>query len=161
MSRRGVLALIAIGVAVAAIGHVAVAAEKPKDKVTTFNVPTSGKIIDVIYSGEFDEWWVKCREGDNIVVYTYDRRSKSWGRVSFVPKAPQETARKSGKPESGAKPVPIVSEGREPQEGISEVPKPSLIQKPESKPPSPSASRTMTILKKGDSCFVTSLQGKE
>ena len=30
---------------------------------TTYQVPTTGEIMDVIYLPEFDEWWVKCREG--------------------------------------------------------------------------------------------------
>lgn len=155
MNRKGVLALIAVCLALCAIGRVAVALDKPKDKAVVFNVPTSGRIMDVIYAGEFDEWWVKCREGDNIVVYTYDRRSKSWGRVLFVPKAQEEASRKPGKLESGSKSEPSVPEARAPKEGSPEEPRKTMpdgkkvdstkAAKPEKKWWDP-----LTILKKGE-----------
>ncbi len=63
---------------------------KRKDKSTVLEVPTSGKIIEVNYRAEFDEWWVHCREGDTIVVYTYDYRNKTWGKIAFVPKKPDD-----------------------------------------------------------------------
>jgi hypothetical protein len=67
---------------------------KRKDKTTVFEVPTTGKILDVKYHPEFDEWWVHCREGDNIVVYTYDHRNQTWAKVLFTPKKPDEKSQK-------------------------------------------------------------------
>ena len=66
---------------------------------TTYEVPTTGKIIDVHYMPEFDEWWVKCREGNGISIYSYDKGSKKWGRALFVPATgkPKETVKKAGK----------------------------------------------------------------
>lgn len=156
MSKRGVVALIAVGVAVAAVGHLAFALEKPKERVTVFSVPTSGKIMDVIYSQEFDEWWVKCREGENIVVYVYDRRSKSWGRVLFTPKAQQEAARKPGKLESGSKVAPIESAAEAPKEVTPEEPRKTAVDSKMSeaaKEVKPEKKRwwdPLTILKKGE-----------
>lgn len=65
-------------------------AEEKGDKGVLFEVPTSGKIMDVTYVPEFDEWWVKCREGDSISVYSYDKRQKKWGRARFIPVPPGE-----------------------------------------------------------------------
>jgi hypothetical protein len=168
MSCRSVVALITTGLALAVVGQVAVALEKPKDKVTVFNVPTSGKIMDVIYSGEFDEWWVKCREGDNIVVYVYDRRSKSWGRVLFVPTGQQEAARKPGKLESGTKPEPIVPGAREQKEGTSDEPRkivPEAKKQEETKAARPEKRKwwdPLTILKKGEELIrLPALEGKK
>jgi hypothetical protein len=83
---------------------------KPK---MIYQVPTSGEIIDVVYRIEFDEWWIKCREGDGIVVYTFDREDKVWGMVRFepkkgesVPKNPEPAKKEQIKPnsrESGSK----------------------------------------------------------
>ncbi|MCG8376705.1 MAG: hypothetical protein MI702_09520, partial [Chlorobiales bacterium] len=56
------------------------------DKI--FKVPTTGTIMDVTYRPEFDEWWVKCREGDSVVVYSYVPDTKKWEKVSFVRKKP-------------------------------------------------------------------------
>lgn len=66
----------------------ALAAEKEAGKDTTFEVPTTGRIMDVSYMPEFDEWWVKCQDKDGISVYTYDRRSKQWHRARFVAAPP-------------------------------------------------------------------------
>jgi hypothetical protein len=66
------------------------AAGKKKDRQGIFEVPTTGKIIDVEYRPEFDEWWVKCREGETISVYSYEPRSHTWGKVLFVPKKLEE-----------------------------------------------------------------------
>ena len=66
---------------------------KRKDKSTIFEVPTSGKILEVNYRAEFDEWWVHCREGETIVVYTYDNRTNSWGKVMFTPKKADDKAK--------------------------------------------------------------------
>jgi len=63
-----------------------------KSKETVLQVPTSGSILDVTYLPEFEEWWVKCREGDKIVVYSYDRLSKNWRKVIFEIKKPEPTA---------------------------------------------------------------------
>ncbi|MCA1959793.1 MAG: hypothetical protein LDL33_03275 [Desulfomonile sp.] len=86
-----------------------------KTKTTTLQVPTSGTILDVTYLPEFEEWWVKCREGEKIAVYSYDRLSKSWGKVVFEAKKPDATVT-TGKPEA-AKPssVPAVSDQTEEQ----------------------------------------------
>jgi hypothetical protein len=67
-------------------GNLDATTAKKRDRVAVFEVPTTGKIVDVVYHPEFDEWWVKCREGDQICIYTYDHRSKEWARVLFVPK---------------------------------------------------------------------------
>lgn len=68
------------------------AVEKKKDFVNMYEVPTTGKILDVQYRPEFDEWWVKCQEGDSIVLYSYDKRGHRWGKIIFVPKKPGEQA---------------------------------------------------------------------
>lgn len=70
-----------------------------KSKVTVMQVPTSGTILDVMYVPEFEEWWVKCREGDKIVVYAYERLSKNWRKVIFEATKP-ETAAIGRKPET-------------------------------------------------------------
>jgi hypothetical protein len=67
--------------------------EQDSRKITTYEVPTSGKIIDVTYVTEFDEWWVKCLERDGVSIYSYDNRSKKWGQVRFVP-APRASQEK-------------------------------------------------------------------
>ncbi len=70
---------------------------KKKEKITVFEVPTGGKIMDVEYRPEFDEWWVKCREGDHISVYSYEPKSHSWGKVLFVPKKAEEQEKRQEK----------------------------------------------------------------
>ncbi|MFH1116831.1 MAG: hypothetical protein V1792_23185 [Pseudomonadota bacterium] len=62
---------------------------------TTYAVPTTGEIMDVMYLPEFDEWWVKCREGKGVSVYSYDKRSKKWGQALFLPEKAVEKS-KSG-----------------------------------------------------------------
>jgi len=69
---------------------------------TTYQVPTTGEIMDVTYRPEFDEWWVKCREGKGVSVYSYDKRSKKWGRALFVPQRPGDKGKKTAKPEEAA-----------------------------------------------------------
>jgi len=81
----------------------ALPAEEKGDKEVLFEVPTSGKIMDVTYVPDFDEWWVKCREGDAISVYSYDKRNKKWGRVRFIPVPP---AIKAAKDKDAVKPGP-------------------------------------------------------
>lgn len=71
-------------------------------ETTTYQVPTTGEIVDVIYRPEFDEWWVKCREGKAISVYSYDKRSKKWGRALFLPQRPDEKGKKTAKPDESA-----------------------------------------------------------
>lgn len=61
-----------------------------QQKTSTYKVPTSGQILDVIYQAEFDEWWIKCREKDAVVVYTLDQRTGKWGSVKFVPGKPSD-----------------------------------------------------------------------
>ncbi len=80
-----------------------------KTQVTIYKVPTSGKILDVIYAPEFDEWWIKCREKDGIAVYTYDRRTGKWGKALFEPG--KRSMEKSGK-ESPAKPEAATKESK-------------------------------------------------
>ncbi len=69
--------------------------EKKPSKSSVFEVPTSGTIMDVQYHPEFDEWWVKCREGSNIVIYSYEKLTRKWGRVVFTPKKPDEKEKKA------------------------------------------------------------------
>jgi len=66
--------------------------EIKKEKPPTFEVPTTGRIIDVQYRPEFDEWWVTCREGENISIYSYDKRSQRWGQATFVPRGADQKA---------------------------------------------------------------------
>lgn len=85
--------LLIVALALCLPGERAHSADKKTDKTNVYEVPTPGKIMDVDYRPEFDEWWVKCREGENIAVYSYDRRAQKWGRVQFVPKKPDEKAK--------------------------------------------------------------------
>jgi len=67
---------------------VAEAASPPESdgrKVIVYEVPTTGKIMDVIYVPDFDEWWVKCQEQGGISIYSFDKKSKKWGQIRFVP----------------------------------------------------------------------------
>jgi len=57
--------------------------------------------MDVVYQPEFDEWWVKCREGDTICVYSYDARAREWGKILFLPKKPDDNAKTSEKVRQG------------------------------------------------------------
>lgn len=118
---RKVLFVAVVFWALFLIGHQATAAEKAREKSTILNVPTSGKIIDVTYMPVFDEWWVKCREGENIAVYSYDRRAKTWGRVLFTRK---QSEGKGQTPPSGEKPAkmeptPPDSQVEEPAKGTT------------------------------------------
>ncbi|MBI5249296.1 MAG: hypothetical protein HY912_07360 [Desulfomonile tiedjei] len=79
----------------------ALSADKRAERIFVHEVPTTGKILDVEYRPEFDEWWVKCREGENIAVYSYDSRAQKWGRVQFVIKKTDEKA-KTPEPASSA-----------------------------------------------------------
>ncbi len=103
------VSLFALSVA----GFPAQAAGKKKERQGVFEVPTTGKIIDVEYRPEFDEWWVKCREGDTISVYSYEPKSSTWGKVLFVPKKLEEQPARAEPPsnlekekQSSERPVP-------------------------------------------------------
>ena len=72
------------------VGQFSYAAEKKRETINLYEVPTSGKIIDVEYRPEFDEWWVKCREGETIAVYSYDKRGNRWGKIVFAPKKTED-----------------------------------------------------------------------
>ena len=85
--RKPFCALLVCLVMLAVACESVLAAGKKKDRQGIFEVPTTGKILDVEYRPEFDEWWVKCREGDTISVYSYEPRTHSWGKVLFVPLA--------------------------------------------------------------------------
>lgn len=105
--------LIVIGLTADAFPTDAKPAENTK--VTTLQVPTSGTILDVTYLPEFEEWWVKCREGEKVVVYSYDRLSKRWGKVIFEAKKPDPAAA-GEKPEAAkSSPAPASSEQTEEQ----------------------------------------------
>jgi len=113
----------------------AFAAERISVKSQVFQVPTDGKIMDVIYSSEFDEWWVKCREGENIAVYSLDQRSGKWARVLFTPKKPLEESKETEAKKPDARPDPD-------PERKAPVP-PSKEQKP-AKPAEPIAEKPKT-----------------
>ncbi len=84
---------------------------RKKEKITIFEVPTTGKIMDVDYRPEFDEWWVKCREGDHISVYSYEPKTHSWGKVLFIPQKAQDQDKKAEKPKELA--IPAKDKGPE------------------------------------------------
>ncbi len=86
-------ALFAAVLAIAICWNDSSAFMQRKDKTTILEVPTTGQILDVNYRPEFDEWWIHCREGDNIAVYTYDYRNRIWGKVLFTPKRPDDKAK--------------------------------------------------------------------
>lgn len=115
------------------------AAERSRVKSQVFQVPTDGKIIDVIYSSEFDEWWVKCREGENIAVYSLDQRSGKWAKVLFTPRKPAEESKEAEtkKPEARPEPdadrkapaaSPKEQKPAKPKEHVAEKPKTEGIQ---------------------------------
>jgi len=87
--KRELIFIVVICCAVFLLGHEAWATDKVREKSTTLNVPTSGKIMDVTYMPEFDERWAKRRAGHNIAAYSYDRRAKTWGKVLFTRKHPE------------------------------------------------------------------------
>jgi hypothetical protein len=105
--RAGTLVGAALVMAFLLAGQAAFPAEKKLEKKmvngTVYEVPTTGTIEDVTYRPEYDEWWVKCREGGNIAVYTFDRRTKKWGQVLFTVHAPQPKAAKAAKAEQAPK----------------------------------------------------------
>jgi hypothetical protein len=114
---RSVLPVVLVGVlALALTCHAAPVTGKKRDRPAVFEVPTTGKILDVEYRPEFDEWWVKCREAENISVFVYDPKTQTWGKVLFVPKkledhpakveAPKETTAAEKERLSAQKPPP-------------------------------------------------------
>ncbi len=112
---------------------IALPAEEKGDKGVLFEVPTSGKIMDVTYVPEFDEWWVKCREGNAISVYSYDKRHQKWGRARFIPVPPGE---KAAKGKDALKPAATAGEQSQAAPATKEgkTPKPAEA-KPEAKSP--------------------------
>jgi len=99
MSIKHLSAIFSVLLGISFAAHDSLAFMKRKDKTTVFEVPTTGKILDVKHHPEFDEWWVHCREGDNIVVYTYDHRNQTWAKVLFTPKKPDEKAQRIERPD--------------------------------------------------------------
>lgn len=107
MSMRGTLTAIAAAVLLQIWPAAAsvVGAEDREGPVARFNVPTEGRIMDVKYMSPFDEWWVKCREGESIAIYSLDRQTGKWGRVVFTPKKPAEEAKETAeKPKAEPEP---------------------------------------------------------
>jgi hypothetical protein len=88
-------AIFVLSVALSLVGHNALAAERKPAKIPVFEVPTTGKIMDIQYRPEFDEWWVKCREGNDIVIYSYDKIARKWGKVVFTTKKPGEKGKQA------------------------------------------------------------------
>ncbi len=97
MLSRAIAATLSIVMLCVCTGDPACAAGKKRDRSAILEVPTSGKIMDVVYQPEFDEWWVKCREGDTICVYSYDARAREWGKILFVPKKPDDNSKANEK----------------------------------------------------------------
>jgi hypothetical protein len=124
MIRSIVILVILLSAAYAAPVHL-IAEDDARRTAPIFEVPTSGTIMDVTYRPEFDEWWVKCREGDSVVVYSYDPEAKKWGKVRFVRK----------KPDSGKATV---------------VPTRSKSEKEQPKKPDPRSGRTDKAVEKKD-----------
>ncbi len=105
----------------------AFASDKGKPKVTRFEVPTPGTIIDVEYAPGLDEWWVKCREGNGIALYSFDPQSRTWGKVIFVPKKPGPPAKET----EGAQPPPPPAPEEKPAEPPEEAAPPAAPAAPE------------------------------
>lgn len=120
----------------------ALAADAKDEKAVVFEVPTTGEIMDVTYIPEFEEWWVKCREGKAISVYSYDKHNKKWGRARFIPVPPGEKAAKGKEP---VKPAPGKASTDQtaapPAEKDGTPPKPEETQ-PEAKPSEPKEPQT-------------------
>lgn len=103
------------------IASVASSSEKDRARSTLYEVPTSGRIVDVSYMPVYEEWWVKAQEKDGFSIYTYDMKSKKWHRAKFVavppPSADTEAKEaappKSTAPNAGEKPSAL-----EPREGV-------------------------------------------
>jgi hypothetical protein len=123
-------AIFVFSVALLMLGQDALSAEKKPAKPPVFEVPTSGKIMDVQYRPEFDEWWVKCREGNDIVIYSYEKLTRKWGKVLFTIKKTDEKGKQTeatqeseiGHP-PGETGVGAPKEERKPDGGKAEGPK--------------------------------------
>lgn len=125
------------------------AVEKKKDFISLYEVPTTGKIVEVEYRPEFDEWWVKCREGDSLVVYSYDKRGHKWGKIVFSPKKSEEPA---GSPERSKVSPPAESPppSQKPEEGA---------RPPEKKGDKPAWWDPLNIIKSGEKLIVPQPSG--
>jgi hypothetical protein len=106
MKRNCTPGMFALLLTLVLLGQVGSASDMPKGQPPVFTVPTTGSIIDVKYMPEFDDWWVKCREGESIAVYSYDRQTKKWGKVIFVPDKAKASAQKREKPKTHETPKP-------------------------------------------------------
>ena len=152
----GTLGLFLILVSLKSGSH---ALEKKSERISLFEVPTTGKIMDVDFRPEFDEWWVKCREGENISVYTFDRRTNKWGRVQFVPRKP-DNRWQTEEPEKPVIPqtAPAATRTPEPVKPPETKPEPA-------KPPEPKKNETrwwdpLNVLKGGER-LIKSLEGSK
>lgn len=132
---------VAVGLLLACLAGDGEAWAEPKGiiKITpshVYDVPTSGKILDVDYRPEFDEWWVKCREGEGVAVYSYDRETKKWSKVVFTPGKPKTEPRKPEKDIQLEKPrVTPETKKEEPSDKEKAKPEPEKTKPDEVKPP--------------------------
>jgi hypothetical protein len=128
------------------------AAEKKKDFISLYEVPTSGKIVDVQYRPEFDEWWVKCKEGESLVVYSYDKRGHKWGKIVFSPKKGEQQVPSSERTQPGppAETPPVSHKESKPEE----APKPT-----EKKADKPAWWDPLNIIKSGEKLIVPQPSG--
>ncbi len=124
------------------------AQSKKKEKTTILEVPTTGKIMDVEYRPEFDEWWVKCREGEQISVYLYELKNHTWRKALFIPKKTEAPDKKQEKTK-----LPIMPEkDKEPVETPIKVESPKAPTEKEIAKPVPSTKwwDPLNILKEGE-----------
>lgn len=135
------------------------ALEKKSERIGLFEVPTTGKIMDVEFRPEFDEWWVKCREGENISVYTLDRRTNKWGRVQFMPKKADSKAH-GEEPEKPAIPQSAPAAPKTPEPVKPPETKPEPIKSPEQKKPETRWWDPLNVLKGGER-LIKSLEGSK
>ena len=123
-------AILVFSIALFLTGQYAFSAEKKPAKVPVFEVPTSGKIIDVQYRPEFDEWWVKCREGSDIVIYSYEKLTRKWGKVLFTTKKPDEKGKQTEECKSLRQEVPRAKqESERPENRKNRIPAKSRAQR--------------------------------
>jgi hypothetical protein len=122
---------------------------RKKEKITVFEVPTTGKIMDVEYRPEFDEWWVKCREGDHISVYSYEPKTHSWGKVLFVSKKPEDPEKRKEKTSE-----PSISEKEKASETAATDKQKSSPEKQTAKPEPKKWWDPLNILKEGEKLII-------